>query len=391
MILEAIEMDFSADALMVVVLLPGADIRAVGGSVRSRNVRAAARAGAVVADPAAVSALANQRVVVVPPGVLINPSLFGAAAEIDVPTVLESGARAAVLVTSAGAMASSTRERTASDIMERGDVPRRQAPPGALFDVSSPRARRRATWSILKSTAKPSDGWIARRFNRPVSRLVSFVLLRLGLRAWHASALALLVGFAGAVVGSLPGFWPFVGLGVLFHLASVFDGVDGEVARSTLTESEAGARLDVWVDSLTYLVCLAGLTVGWLREGAGQQVLLWAAAVIVAVVATILRGEGFLARHAPNAPQGKRFALITRTVRQAARTSDRRFLVFAARGFTLLHRDVYAALFLLASLSGSRAAIPLLICAGILIPNFVLSQYRRELAAAVATETASGY
>jgi hypothetical protein len=33
----------------------------------------------------------------------------------------------------------------------------------------------------------------------------------------------------------------------------------------------------------------------------------------------------------------------------------------------------------------------LLICAGILVPNFVLSHYRRELAAAVAMETASGY
>jgi phosphatidylglycerophosphate synthase len=232
---------------------------------------------------------------------------------------------------------------------------------------------------------------VASRFNRPISRVVSFVLLRVGLSAWHASALALLVGIAAAVVGARPGYWPFVGMAVLFHLASVFDGVDGEMARATLTESEAGARLDVWVDSLTYLLCLAGLTFGWLREGVGQQVLLWAAAVIVAVVVTIFRGEGFLARHAPHAPQGKRFALITRTVRRAARTSDRRFLALAAHGFTLLHRDVYAALFLLASLSGSRATIPLLICAGILVPNFVLSHYRRELAAAVAMETASGY
>jgi hypothetical protein len=76
MILEAIEMEFAADARTVVVLLPGADIRAVGGSVRSRNARVAARAGAALADAATLGERVNSRAVIVPPGVLINTALL---------------------------------------------------------------------------------------------------------------------------------------------------------------------------------------------------------------------------------------------------------------------------------------------------------------------------
>lgn len=128
-------------------------------------------------------------------------------------------------------------------------------------------ALREADRIFLLATAKPQDGLFSRTFNRPVSRAITRLLLRF---AWveplHATAgtaliavvmLAVLLGSPaqGAVIGAL-----------LFQAASVFDGVDGEIARATFRTSAAGARLDSLIDAATNLAFVGGLSANlWLR------------------------------------------------------------------------------------------------------------------------------
>ena len=57
--------------------------------------------------------------------------------------------------------------------------------------------------------------------------------------------------------GGAPGL---IAGGLLFHAASVFDGVDGEMARATWRSSRAGASFDSIVDVLTNLFFVLGLT-----------------------------------------------------------------------------------------------------------------------------------
>lgn len=144
----------------------------------------------------------------------------------------------------------------------------RIAPGGA---VSPDLVLREADRTFLLATAKPQDGLCSRLFNRPVSRAITRVLLRF---AWieplHATAgtalLALLMLAAmlssplnGAVLGA-----------VLFQAASIFDGVDGEIARATFRTSPAGARLDSLIDAATNLAFVAGLSVNlWVRGDPG--------------------------------------------------------------------------------------------------------------------------
>jgi CDP-L-myo-inositol myo-inositolphosphotransferase len=265
---------------------------------------------------------------------------------------------------------------------------RRTVASDAILNVSTRAARRRALWNVLQRTGKTTDGFVARHLNRPLSRLVSFLLLSLGLRASHASALALVVGAAAAFTGAFPGYWPLVGCGVLFHLASVLDGVDGELARATLTESDAGARLDILVDNLTHFGCLAAVTLGWMREG-GEYAVVLTGLVIIAALWTVRRGNAFASRHAPHAPKGRRFAFIHRSIDLAARESGDAVLRLAAPGFHVLNRDLFALLFLAVSLTGRRALIPVLVACGLLFANFVLSRYRQELSAAAAVEALS--
>lgn len=323
--------------------MPGTDARVLGVSSRTRNARVAARAGATVIDAGTRTSDYRAPAILVPPDVAIDISRF----PLPPPT--------------------------ATPLAPDGD---------AVLDISTASARRTTSWTILRRTGKGTDGWVARRFNRPISRIVSFALLSMGFAASHASILTLFVGLLGAAVGAKPGYAALVAAAVLFQLASVLDGVDGEMARATLTESDAGARLDTIVDQITYVTFFLGVTIGWVREGGNEQALLWTAAIAVALVLSLLRGARFVAEHAPDAS----FVFIDRSVRRAAKDSGQRVLRTAARLFALLRRDAFAVVFLLVSLTGRRELVPMLVAFGILLANFTFSIYDRELAAAAAVE-----
>ncbi len=339
------------------MLLAGDDPHLFGEPVRARNRRVAARVGARLVDlgesvdhgapqvPLTDSALPPE--LCVPADVAINPWLFPLAITGRV-----------VAVPGAGAAAD-----------------------GAM-DVSTPAARRRAAWRIVRRTTKATDGWVSRHFNRPISRIISFVMLSLGLRAAHASLATLLFGLAAAAIAAQPGYLAFALVGVLFHAASVLDGVDGEMARATLTESEAGARLDTIVDQATYMACFTGVVVGWIREAGAGVVITWTAIVTAALLLTLARGGRFVARYAPNAS----FVFIDRSVRRAACDTRMAGLRVAAAAFTLLRRDVFALVFMVVGFTGSRALVPALVAAGVVVANLTFSLYQRELAAAAIAE-----
>lgn len=275
------------------------------------------------------------------------------------------------------------RERPAKWTSQQDDgVPRRAVPPDVVMDISTAAARRRATWRILERTAKPTDGWVARHWNRPLSRPISYAALAMGLKASHASAITLLVGLAAAIFAMRPGYLTLICTGILFQLTSVLDGVDGEIARATLTESETGARLDAVVDQVTYVACFMGVAMGWAREGGGARVLLWTAAIAIALVLSLVRGARFVSRHAPDAS----FVFIHHTIQRAAQESNRLALRMAAESFSLLRRDLFAIVFLAVSFLGRRALVSGLVALGIILANLTLSVYRRELAAAAVAE-----
>ena len=306
----------------------------LGMSVRLRNERVATRAGATVVSPDKVQHYSDRPMVVVPADRLIDLS--------DGP------------LTS----------------------------PAALVDVSTPTARRRAAWNILRRTGKATDGWIAHYTSRPISRAVSYALLSARITANQASILVLLVGLGVAIIAAQPGYAALVAMGILFHVASVLDGVDGEMARATLTESKLGARLDTISDLVTYVACFIGLTIGWMREGEGQRAVIWMAAITIALVVSMVRAGLFVSRYAPNAS----FVFVDRSVRRAARDSGRVPLRLAAAGFTLLRRDLFAVIFMLVSFTGRRVLIPALVAFGIVLANVTFTLYRRELAEAAVAE-----
>lgn len=126
----------------------------------------------------------------------------------------------------------------------------------------------RLGWNIIRATVKSGDGIVSRYVNRPISTRMTRLLLRFGwVRPIHATLAAAFVGlsmawclFFGGSAGLLVG-------GVLFQIASIIDGVDGEMARATLRSSDRGATLDSVIDSVTNLFFFAGLSFNLSQQG----------------------------------------------------------------------------------------------------------------------------
>lgn len=366
----------------LLLLTPGRDVRLLGTSVRTRNARVAARCGARLATADDFARDGHEPAVLVPPTVAITPALFPLP-ETTEATWLESQglngavARPAVLVGPAHVL-----RNLADDARGTAMVPRRRSlPEGALLDVSTPGARRAAGWWLLRRTSKPTDGWIARRCNRPISQAISYAALQLGVSAHAATWFALCVGVAAAFIATQPGWAAFAVTGVLFHFASVLDGVDGEIARTTLTESDRGARFDAAVDRLTAIICFAGIVVGWAREGAAPLAIAWTALVGIALGLSLWRAFRFVGAHAPGSP----LLVIDGAIRRAAARSGALMLRLAARGFALLRRDLFAVIFMIVGLTGMRALVPALVVFGIAIANITFTVYGTEIAKQLRT------
>ncbi len=112
--------------------------------------------------------------------------------------------------------------------------------------VETAASRRQAEVELLRSLTKPTDGYIARRINRQVSRRVTGLLLDTSVTPNQMTLVANLIGYLGIwlVAGAT---WTHVLAGaVLVQLQSILDGCDGEIARLKFQ----GSRLGEWLDNV---------------------------------------------------------------------------------------------------------------------------------------------
>ncbi len=158
------------------------------------------------------------------------------------------------------------------------------APDGPALDVSTFRARATdAAWRLLRASGKPTDGWLSRHVHRKISRLFSYLFLLIGLSANLATFLTFGVGVVASWLMARTSHATMIAGSLLFWFASIADGVDGEMARLTLTESAWGEQLDTAVDHATHLMGFGGVLVGWWRQGIGP----YGAALAIVVAAGI--------------------------------------------------------------------------------------------------------
>jgi CDP-alcohol phosphatidyltransferase-like enzyme len=159
---------------------------------------------------------------------------------------------------------------------------------------------------FLRGSGKSQDGFVSRYLNRPISRAVTRLLLRF---PTTPSAWTLLM-FPIPVVASLillhGTYWSFLCGCMLFHIFSVLDGCDGEIARAKFLESERGRQLDDLFDILSNILLSVSLGFGLSRQAnlAGHSGVF---SVMEGLMAAALIGlnEFYLATRKPGAEEGK--------------------------------------------------------------------------------------
>lgn len=170
---------------------------------------------------------------------------------------------------------------TAAGVARLRDAPGMPLEPGVHRYVGETPAA--LTHAILTATLKPTEGWVGRNINRPISFRMAAIAMRLGIGptpvTWFTLALAMVMTMVLAHGGA---GWLALG-GVLYQAVSVIDCVDGDIARSTFRFSKFGALLDTSCDMVANFGFVIGLLTGLVRTygpAAGVQ-----AGAIVALLA----------------------------------------------------------------------------------------------------------
>jgi len=117
----------------------------------------------------------------------------------------------------------------------------------------------------LKHETANKDAILARYIDRNLSWRISMRLARTPITPNQVTLANTVVGLTAAWMFSTPSYWMHL-LGALLFLISVtIDGVDGELARLTMTETRFGGMLDVVTDNIVHAALFAGIFVGCYR------------------------------------------------------------------------------------------------------------------------------
>lgn len=116
---------------------------------------------------------------------------------------------------------------------------------------------------LLSRLVKETDGFMSRKFARPISLFLSRRLAPMGITPNQMTFVCMLIGLIGAPFFlSADPFIQVIG-GLLFVAHSVTDGCDGELARLTFTESRFGGLFDFASDNLVHVCVFGCMAWGW--------------------------------------------------------------------------------------------------------------------------------
>jgi hypothetical protein len=151
--------------------------------------------------------------------------------------------------------------------------------------VVDEQTRRAAEDAVFAALFRADLGFVARRFNKPISvRLTRHLLVRSRITPNQITLFAAALGLVGcALMATGRYLWVVLGL-ALEHTQSVLDGCDGELARVRFQQSKLGAWLDTFVDDVLNVSMTAAAGVGLWRAGAGG----WALGVGLSGAAMLL-------------------------------------------------------------------------------------------------------
>ncbi len=243
---------------------PGASMRVAGLTIVERAIKQLAQAP-------------NARVIVASDGSVPLPTSLPANAEVRTVT---DGAAAASMAGTLGAPV------VGGDVVRvaRGDAGTR---------VTDEPGRRAAEDAVFAALFRPDLGFVARRFNKPISvRFTRRILVATPITPNQITLVAAAFGLVGCALIAAGGYVAMLAGFACQHVQSILDGCDGELARVRLQQSKLGAWLDTFVDDVLNVLITVSVGIGLWRSGSGT----WAAAVGIAGGAMLVASNAIIMR-----------------------------------------------------------------------------------------------
>ena len=149
------------------------------------------------------------------------------------------------------------------NVMAKNGIARTIDINGAYWvDVDDEKKWKTAEKTLCATMRKDSDGPIFRFVNRPIStRITRYFFLRTNIRPNHISIFAFLLATLGACFFLLGDYTNLVFGAFFAQASSIFDLIDGEIARIKLQETTYGAWFDAVLDRYSDAFLLFGLTI----------------------------------------------------------------------------------------------------------------------------------
>ena len=186
-------------------------------------------------------------------------------------------------------------EASLDPIAERLRAAERTAAERGEFILRTPDGIGDCAKNLFQSTGKSQDGLISRYLNRPLSRNLSRLMVRLPLSPNQWTLLLMALPIAGAIFLLRGDYLGFAVGALFFQLHSALDGCDGEIARVKYLESKAGSKLDGVCDRISTLMFAISLGFGLSRLPGNSDLLRWfypiegvVAALFIGVTETLL-------------------------------------------------------------------------------------------------------
>jgi len=161
----------------------------------------------------------------------------------------------------------SLRARGASVELPEGVIPgsrktQFEAGPDFCETAASRESIRRAGRYLIGTSRKPTDGFFSKNFNRHISTFLTRQLLKLDVTPMQISVVVLAVGLLSGWIEGRGGYRNALLGALLFELASIIDGCDGENARLTFRGSKFGGAFDITGDAATFVFFFMNLPIG---------------------------------------------------------------------------------------------------------------------------------
>lgn len=133
--------------------------------------------------------------------------------------------------------------------------------PNAWQNFTAENTQSKLEKELLHQQVKPTEAYVALKFNRPISLFVSKLLVNTPVTPNQITIFTLLLSFTMPYFLIQGTYWGYFWGAFINQAVSVLDGCDGELSRVKMIDSEFGAWLDTCVDYITHIIFFIGI--GW--------------------------------------------------------------------------------------------------------------------------------